>query len=37
MTFSRSRTADAEQVDLRVLILGMHELLTGALPNRVTR
>ncbi len=36
MTFSRSRTADAEQVDLRVLILGMHELLTGALPNRVT-
>ncbi len=36
MTFSRSRTADAEQVDLRLLILGMHELLTGALPNRVT-
>jgi signal transduction histidine kinase len=36
MTFSRSRTADAEQVDLRVLIIGMHELLTGALPNRVT-
>ena len=36
MTFSRSRTADAEQVDLRLLIVGMHELLTGALPNRVT-
>jgi len=36
MTFSRSRTADAEQVDLRLLILGIHELLTGALPNRVT-
>ncbi|WCR42844.1 response regulator [Stutzerimonas stutzeri] len=36
MTFSRSRTTDAEQVDLRLLILGMHELLTGALPNRVT-
>lgn len=36
MTFSRSRTADAEQVDLRLLILGMHELLTDALPNRVT-
>jgi len=36
MAFSRSRTADVEQVDLRNSILGMHELLTGALPNRVT-
>jgi len=35
MTFSRTRTADPERVDLRVLILGMHELLIGALPNRV--
>jgi len=35
MTFSRTRTADPERVDLRVLVLGMHELLIGALPNRV--
>lgn len=35
MTFSRNRTGDVEQVDLRALILGMHELLTGALPNNV--
>lgn len=35
MTFSRSRTGDVEQVDLRALILSMRELLTGVLPNRV--
>ena len=35
MTFSRSRTADAEQVDLRTLIIGMNELLTGTLPNHI--
>jgi len=35
MTFSRSRTGDIEQVDLRELILSMRELLTGALPNNV--
>ena len=35
MTFSRSRTGDIEQVDLRKLILSMRELLTGALPNNV--
>lgn len=35
MTFSRSRTGDIEEVDLRVLILSMRELLSGALPNRV--
>nr|WP_272889468.1 response regulator [Stutzerimonas stutzeri] len=35
MIFSRSRTADAEQVDVRALIIGMNELLTGALPNHV--
>ncbi len=36
MVFSRSRSAAAEQVDLRALMLGMHELLIGALSNRVT-
>ncbi|TCD18758.1 response regulator [Pseudomonas sp. IC_126] len=35
MTFSRGRTSEAKRVDLRSLILGMRELLHGALPSRV--
>ena len=35
MTFSRGRTSELKRVDLRTLILGMRELLHGALPSRV--
>ena len=35
MIFSRGRTSELKRVDLRVLILGMRELLHGALPSRV--
>ncbi len=35
MTFSRNRNSEARLTDLRDLILGMKELLTGALPGRV--
>lgn len=35
MTFSRNRADEAKPVDLRELILGMSELLNGALPRRV--
>ncbi|WP_051231678.1 hybrid sensor histidine kinase/response regulator [Stutzerimonas azotifigens] len=36
MTFSRHRSDEARQVDLRMLVLGMSDLLGGALPSRVT-
>ena len=36
MTFSRGRTSELKPVDLRMLILGMRELLHGALPARVS-
>ena len=36
MIFSRGRTSELKQVDLRMLVLGMRELLHGALPSRVT-
>lgn len=35
MTFSRGRTNEVKQVDLRTLIMDMCELLHGALPSRV--
>lgn len=35
MTFSRNRNDEARLIDLRILILGMSDLLSGALPSRV--
>lgn len=35
MIFSRGRTSELKRVDLRELIVGMRELLHGALPSRV--
>ncbi|WP_421683717.1 response regulator [Stutzerimonas urumqiensis] len=35
MTFSRNRTDESRQLDLRELVLGMSDLLGGALPSRV--
>ena len=35
MTFSRNRNNEARLIDLRTLILGMSDLLTGAMPSRV--
>ncbi|TWI58667.1 C4-dicarboxylate-specific signal transduction histidine kinase [Pseudomonas duriflava] len=36
MAFSRSRVDEARTVDLRAVLIGMGDLLDGALPSRVT-
>lgn len=35
MTFGRNQVSEARVLDLRELLLGMHDLLDGALPSRV--